>query len=380
MRSADLSYDEVDQKGIGGEMARSTKDGDPLLMGYVPAPPGAVDPLDAPAQKTPTSPPPDAPQNKAIPGTARAGGQPLDDLLAEDGSDDAPPFEDELAPPSTPKRALSLPPERMEPPTPPLRLEDPRDLARRLAEEARQKAVASRPAPSPEPEPAPAAPKKSGLAKAPPPQAPAPAPAPAAAASPAPPPAAQPERKRSLAERAARPVSAQDALRAAQEAAAREEEAAKAKRKAAKEVTKAAQQAAKAAAAAQVAADRAAATAAAVVPAPVPSVTPAPTTDLATLVGKGLPGAAIEREIVVQNAVVFRALWTAHRARAQATRDLHLLATASVLLDAVDRLPQGCLVAAQLNLGDRTVAVWADLARGVILGFAEPPEIYLAGL
>jgi pyruvate dehydrogenase E2 component (dihydrolipoamide acetyltransferase) len=356
-------------------MARSTKDGDPLLMGYVPAPPGAVDPLDAPAQKTPTAPPPDAPQNKA----------PADDLPADDESDDAPPFEDELAPPSTPKRSLSLPPERMEPPTPPLRLEDPRDLARRLAEEARQKAVASRPAPTPEPAPAAAAPKKSGLAaKAPPPQpaapAPAPAPAPAAAASPAPAPAAQPERKRSLAERAARPVSAQDALRAAQEAAAREEEAAKAKRKAAKEVTKAAQQAAKAAAAAQVAADRAAATAATVAPSPVPSVTLAPTTDLGTLVGKALASAVIEREIVVQNAIVFRALWTAHRARAQATRDLHLLATASVLLDAVDRLPQGCLVAAQLSLGDRSVAVWADLARGVILGFAEPPEIYLAGL
>ena len=84
--------------------------------------------------------------------------------------------------------------------------------------------------------------------------------------------------------------------------------------------------------------------------------------------------------IPVSNSVVFRALWLAHRARAWATQDLALLATAAVLLDAVERVPEGYLTAAHVTIGGRDVAVWVDTARGVVLGIAEPPEVYLAGL
>jgi hypothetical protein len=93
-----------------------------------------------------------------------------------------------------------------------------------------------------------------------------------------------------------------------------------------------------------------------------------------------LPGARAERPIPVSNADVFRALWLAHRARALHEGDGALLATASVLVDAIDRLPAGRLFAARVSLGGDTWAAWVDTDRGVLLGLVRPAEVYLAGL
>jgi hypothetical protein len=51
-----------------------------------------------------------------------------------------------------------------------------------------------------------------------------------------------------------------------------------------------------------------------------------------------------------------------------------------VLVDAVDRVPQGRLYAARVTLGGDVWAAWVDADRGVLLGMARPAEVYLAGL
>lgn len=307
-----------------------------LPLGYVPPPPGASDPFDDPGQFTSAN-------------------------TEEPPTEDESPFEDELAE-AAPVMANATPL--------PAPGTDPRELARRLAEEARARATAST-APKPAAEPPP---KKKSLAdrapapQAAPPQAAAPAPAPAAIPAPVPatraptpePQAAQaPEpKKRSIADRARRPViSAAEAVRIAAEA---------------EQVAAAANKKAKAEAATAAARPK---------PRKAPPAEPvAPAHTVADVLGRFVSGAVVKREVPITNSVVFRALWTAHRARAGASSDLGLLVTASVLLDAVERLPKGCLVAAHATLADRDVAVWIDVARGVVLGVAEPGEVYLAGL
>jgi hypothetical protein len=90
--------------------------------------------------------------------------------------------------------------------------------------------------------------------------------------------------------------------------------------------------------------------------------------------------AEIRKILAVSNRDVFRALWQAHKIRAVHEGDLGLAATATVLLDAADRLPEDGLSAVRVRLGDRDHAMWIDTSRGVLLGIASPPEIYLAGL
>ena len=88
--------------------------------------------------------------------------------------------------------------------------------------------------------------------------------------------------------------------------------------------------------------------------------------------------------VPVASAEVFRALWRVHRARAQHEGDVMLVATAGVLLDAIDRVPAGWLVACRVSILSRLHpaepwAVWVDLERKVVLGVARPADIYLAG-
>jgi hypothetical protein len=98
------------------------------------------------------------------------------------------------------------------------------------------------------------------------------------------------------------------------------------------------------------------------------------------VIAAALPNARADRPVPVSNADVFRALWLAHRARALHEGDLALVATASVLVEAVDRVTPGRLFAARVAAGGETWAAWIDADRGVLLGLARPAEVYLAGL
>ena len=102
--------------------------------------------------------------------------------------------------------------------------------------------------------------------------------------------------------------------------------------------------------------------------------------DPTALIAGLLPGANIETPIAVSNPAVFRALWQAHRARALHDKDYSRVATASVLLDAIDRIPAGQMAAAKVTMDDGTWAVWVDASRGTLLGVAAPADIFMAGL
>jgi len=91
-----------------------------------------------------------------------------------------------------------------------------------------------------------------------------------------------------------------------------------------------------------------------------------------------LPGARADRISPVTKPDVFRALWRAHRARALHEGDGQLVATASVLLDAIDRLPTGRLHEARVTLGTEVWAAWIDADRSVLLGMARPADVYLS--
>lgn len=105
----------------------------------------------------------------------------------------------------------------------------------------------------------------------------------------------------------------------------------------------------------------------------------APIAQFAAIVLEAFPGAKIEPATAVGAHDVFRALWRAHRARAVHEGDVGLVATACVLLDAVDRVPQGGLAAGRVTLGPNAWAVWVDLERRSVLGVARPAEVYLVG-
>ncbi len=327
-------------------MAKKQAPPDREFLGYLPPPPGDDDPFEeAPRVRTPM-------------------------IVPSDSVDDDTPFEDELSSP------YGLDAEPKPPSTVPPAGPDPRELARKLVEEARAKARAAEPrrsrekaAPEPEPEPEPI---------------PAPAPAPLTV-----------PRKNRLSERAGgRLISAEEALKRAAE---READEAKTKKKADRVAARAAATAvlAESDEDADVEPKRKRRTADSLPPrdptpraAPprearppmAPDQEPTPPIDVEAAIARVAPGATVLEVVPLTNTLVFRALWTAHRARAWATRDLALLATAAVLLDAVDRVPAGHLVAVRANVGGRLVAAWVDTSRGVVLGLTEPPEVYLAGL
>ncbi len=97
------------------------------------------------------------------------------------------------------------------------------------------------------------------------------------------------------------------------------------------------------------------------------------------ILAEQLPGARAGSIGPIANVDVFRALWRAHRARALHEGDGQLVATASVLLDAIDRVPSGRLQEARVTLGTEMWAAWIDAERGVLLGMARPADVYLSG-
>lgn len=90
-----------------------------------------------------------------------------------------------------------------------------------------------------------------------------------------------------------------------------------------------------------------------------------------------VPEATVVEQSSVDNLVVFRALWRAHLARARQDRNLQLAALANVLLEAVERLEPGRLIAARVAIDHVQWAAWIDLRRNVLLGVAQPVDVYL---
>ncbi len=88
----------------------------------------------------------------------------------------------------------------------------------------------------------------------------------------------------------------------------------------------------------------------------------------------------VQRTWSVDQRPIFAAMWTAHRAHAQASGKLALAAMASVLIDAADRIAEGQLIALEANINGEDYAVWVDADRGVVLGVASPPAVWLVGL
>lgn len=76
----------------------------------------------------------------------------------------------------------------------------------------------------------------------------------------------------------------------------------------------------------------------------------------------------------------FRALWTAHRVRAATEGDARMLVTADVLLDAASRVAPGALFGARIRRQDKEHALFLDASSGVLLGLTDQPDLYLAGL
>ena len=93
-----------------------------------------------------------------------------------------------------------------------------------------------------------------------------------------------------------------------------------------------------------------------------------------------LPGAAVEEPIAVERPDVFKAVWRAHRTRAQHERDWATTAMASTVIDAADRVALGKLVGARVTLDGQRYAVFADLERKVLLAVLAPADVFLAGL
>lgn len=222
--------------------------------------------------------------------------------------------------------------------------EDPRELARRLAEQAKNRMKAP-------PEPVRAAPEP--FDDDPPEQD---DDGPAITMAPT----------RPAAERAAttRPMSALEALAAAREAEKRRSSESDARDSRAAEARPAERSPAPA--------ERAAA------PRPV-SVAPIAPARAAAVIGELFPNAVVEVPAPVGSPDVFRALWRAHRARAVHDGDTALAVTASVLLDAAGRVPAPNLVACRVTLGERRFAAWVDLERGALLGMASPADVFLTG-
>jgi len=115
-------------------------------------------------------------------------------------------------------------------------------------------------------------------------------------------------------------------------------------------------------------------------PTPAPEAPRAHTAPPAALILDLLPGAEVEEPMPVQRADVFKAVWRAHRTRAQHERDWATTAMASVLIDAADRVPPGSLVGARVTLHGTRCAVFADLERRALLAVLEPADVFLAGL
>lgn len=92
-----------------------------------------------------------------------------------------------------------------------------------------------------------------------------------------------------------------------------------------------------------------------------------------------LPGSTVVSQAPVQQLEVARALWQSHLARAQREADPQLVTTAHVLLHAFETLPPGRLVAARATVRSQDWAFWVDVATERLVATAHPAEVYLAG-
>ncbi|MBX2796230.1 MAG: hypothetical protein KTR31_01135 [Myxococcales bacterium] len=101
---------------------------------------------------------------------------------------------------------------------------------------------------------------------------------------------------------------------------------------------------------------------------------------VAQLVAELLPGASVLQHAAISNHEVFQALWRAHLARGRQEGDPQLVATASVLLSAVKRCQPGSIAAARISLRNQEWAAWVDLDRSLLLGVAQPADVFLAGV
>lgn len=95
------------------------------------------------------------------------------------------------------------------------------------------------------------------------------------------------------------------------------------------------------------------------------------------LITELMPHATVVEQTPIENIQVFRALWRAHLARAREDRNMPLASLASVLLDAIDRLDPGQLVAVRVAIDAVQWAAWVDVSREVLLGVAQPVDVYL---
>lgn len=111
--------------------------------------------------------------------------------------------------------------------------------------------------------------------------------------------------------------------------------------------------------------------------APAPAPPPAGPRELIAL---KLPGCTVVQVHALTQHDTFRALWTAHRIRAAADGDARMFVTADVLLEAAARVPAGSLYGLHVRYAGHDHALFVDLSRGVLLGLTERPELYLAGL
>ncbi|MEN0062634.1 MAG: hypothetical protein AAGA48_10825 [Myxococcota bacterium] len=100
---------------------------------------------------------------------------------------------------------------------------------------------------------------------------------------------------------------------------------------------------------------------------------------VARILSTAIPGATVVFSAPVQAAVA-RAVWQSHRARAQAEHDAQLATTASVILDALRDVPAGQLVAVRATVAGKDWAFWVDVSTERLLATAFPAEVYLAGV
>ena len=98
------------------------------------------------------------------------------------------------------------------------------------------------------------------------------------------------------------------------------------------------------------------------------------------LVALKLPGFTIVDVHALTRRDTFRALWTAHRIRAASDGDARMFVTADVLMDAASRVPAGSMFGLHVRYAGQDHALFVDTSHGVLIGLTDRPELYLAGL
>ncbi|MFT4622352.1 MAG: hypothetical protein ACI8PZ_001008 [Myxococcota bacterium] len=91
------------------------------------------------------------------------------------------------------------------------------------------------------------------------------------------------------------------------------------------------------------------------------------------------PGGRIVQLYPVWRVSRFQEEWGLRRVRARHERDLPQVVLASTLLDAVERVPRGWLVAGELDHDGEALAVFVDADRAVWLGVCGLPNLVLLG-